>query len=71
MTKKGVVNWWISVNIVNDRMACLALNAKCQYLSNSEADFEVFRPTGATLCTDGDGVKLSIDCKKLQPKMEI
>ena len=25
----------------------------CRYLVYSEADFEVFRPTGATRCTDG------------------
>ena len=25
----------------------------CQYLVYSEADFEVFRPAGATRCTDG------------------
>jgi len=27
--------------------------AKRRYLSNSEADFEVFRPAGATRCTNG------------------
>jgi len=26
------------------------------YLVYSEADFEVFRPAGATLCTDGDEI---------------
>jgi len=25
----------------------------CRYLVYSEADFEVFRPAGATCCTDG------------------
>jgi len=30
-----------------------ARSAKHQYLSYSEADFEVFRPEGATRCTDG------------------
>jgi len=43
MTKKGVVNWWVSVNIVT---GSIARSAKRRYLSNSEADFEVFRPTG-------------------------
>jgi len=31
----------------------IARSAKRRYLSYSEADFEVFRPTGATRCTDG------------------
>ena len=31
--------------------ACL--QAVCRYLIYSEADFEVFRPLGATPCTDG------------------
>jgi len=31
----------------------IARNAKRRYLSYSEADFEVFRPAGATRCTDG------------------
>jgi len=31
----------------------IARSAKREYLSYSEADFEVFRPTGATRCTDG------------------
>ena len=28
----------------------------CRYLVYSEADFEVFRPAGATRCTDGDEI---------------
>jgi len=28
-------------------------SASCRYLVYSEADFEVFRPAGATRCTDG------------------
>ena len=28
-------------------------SATCRYLSYSKADFEVFRPAGATRCTDG------------------
>jgi len=33
--------------------ASIARSAKRRYLSYSEADFEVFRPIGATRCTDG------------------
>jgi len=50
MTKKGVADWCISVNIVT---GSIARSAKRRYLSNSEADFEVFRPEGATRCTHG------------------
>ena len=66
MTKKGVVNRWVGVNIVT---GSIARSAKRRYLSNSDADFEVFRPAGETRCTDG--VKLSTHCTKLQPEMEI
>jgi len=31
----------------------IARSAKRQYLSYSEGDFELFRPAGATRCTDG------------------
>jgi len=31
----------------------IARSASRQYLIYSEADFEVFRPAGATCCTDG------------------
>jgi len=31
----------------------IASRAKCQYISYSEADFDVIRPAGATRCTDG------------------
>jgi len=50
MTKKGVVDWWVRVNIVT---GSTVRHAKCRYLSNSEADFEDFRPTAETLCTHG------------------
>jgi len=66
MTKKAVVDWWVSVNIVTGN---IARNAKCRYLSKTGADFEVFFSAAATRCTDG--VKLSTDCKKIQPEMEI
>jgi len=50
MTKERVVDWWVSVNIVN---CSIAQSATRRHLSNSEADFEFFRPAGATRCTDG------------------
>jgi len=61
MTKNGVVNWWVSVNIVTD--------------SNSETDFEVFCPTGATCCTDGGEIvnwleKTATRNGNLQPEIE-
>jgi len=31
----------------------IARSATCRYSSYSEADFQVFRPSGATRCTDG------------------
>jgi len=31
----------------------IARSANCRYLIYSDADFEVFRPAGATRCTDG------------------
>jgi len=34
----------------------IARSAKRQYLSYSEADFEVFRPAGATRYTDGGDI---------------
>jgi len=33
--------------------AALRAAQTCRYLVYSEADFEVFRPAGATRCTDG------------------
>jgi len=45
-----VVDWSVSVNIVT---GSIAQTAKRRHLSNSEADFEVFRLAGATRCTDG------------------
>jgi len=49
VTTKGVVDWWVSVNVVT---GSIARSTKRRYLSNSEADFEVFRPARATRCTD-------------------
>jgi len=34
-------------------LAARVFNKLTRYLVYSEADFEVFRPTGATRCTDG------------------
>jgi len=64
MTKKGVLHWWVIFSIVIDS---IAESAKRRYLSNSEADFEVFCPAGATHCTDGGEIVSSL----LQPEMEI
>jgi len=36
--------------------AALRAAQTCRYLVYSEADFEVFRPAGATRCTDGGEV---------------
>jgi len=65
--KKAVVDWWVSVNIVT---GSIARSAKRRYLSSSEADFEFFAPQGRHVIALM-GVKLSSDCKKLQPEMEI
>jgi len=37
----------------------IARSANCRYLIYSDADFEVFRPAGATRCTDGGGWNLA------------
>jgi len=36
--------------------AALGAAQTCRYLVYSEANFEVFRPAGATRCTDGDEI---------------
>jgi len=66
LTKKGVVDWWVSVNTV---IGSIARSAKRQYLRNTEADFESFCPAAATRFTDG--VKLSTDCKKVNRKWKL
>ena len=38
---------------INSLPAALRAAQICRYLVYSEADFEVFRPAGATCCTDG------------------
>jgi len=40
------VDWWLSVNIVTSSIVR-------SILSNTEADFEVFRPAGVARCSDG------------------
>ena len=50
MTKKRVVDWCVIINIVT---GSIVRSAKRRYLSNSEADFDVFHPAGATCCTGG------------------
>jgi len=74
MTKKGVVDWWVSVNIAT---SSIARSAKQRYLSNSDADFEVSLPRRGNMLHQM-GVKLSIGCKNtaigngnLQPEIEI
>jgi len=44
--------------IITGSITC---SANRRYLIYSEADFEVFRPAGATRCTDGGGVKFGTD----------
>jgi len=42
------------IQIFNNLLpAALRAAQTCRYLIYSEADFEVFRPAGATRCTDG------------------
>jgi len=67
------VDWSVSVNIVT---CSIVRSAKRRYLSNSEADFEVFRPARGHVAPIG--MKLSTDCKKtatgngnMQPEIEI
>jgi len=40
----------------------------CRYLVYSEANFEVFRPAGATRCTDG--VKFGISMPNFTPSVQ-
>ena len=42
-----------SSRLINIVTGSIARSAKRRYLSYSEADFEVFRPTGVARCTDG------------------
>ena len=70
--KKVVVDWSVSVNITGS----IAQSAKRRYLSNSEADFEVFRPREATRCTDGGEIvkwlqKTATGNGNLQPEIQI
>ena len=44
---------FIFVTITLSLPAALREAQICRYLVYSEADFEVFRPAGATRCTDG------------------
>jgi len=55
--------WFLSYSIFT---GSIARSASRHYLVYSEADFEVFRPAGATRCTDGGeiwhgGRRLSAD----------
>ena len=67
------MDWWVSVNIVT---GSIMRSAKRRYLSNSEADFEVFCPVGVTCCTDGGEIdnwlqKIANGNGNLQPEIEI
>jgi len=68
MMKKAVVDWSVSVNIVT---GSIARSAKRRYLSNSEERLilRFFAPQRRHVAPVG--MKLSTDCKKLQPEMEI
>jgi len=66
MTKQG---WWTGVSASILLPGSIVRSAKRRYLSNSEADFEVFHPAGAHVAPMG--MKLSIDFKELQPEMKI
>jgi len=47
------VGLWLCLFSFFSLPAALRAAQTCRYLIYSEADFEVFRPTGATRCTDG------------------
>ena len=53
-TRASLVNLTFAIS-PPDKLLPAALRAAhiCRYLVYSEADFEVFRPAGATRCTDG------------------
>jgi len=66
MSKKGVVDWSVSVNIVT---GSIVRSAKRRYLSNQRLILRFFTPQGQHVAPMG--MKLSTDCKKLQLEMEI
>ena len=73
MTKKRLVDWWVSVNIVT---GSIARSTKRRHLSKSEADFEVFQPARVTRCTNGGEIvnwlhKTATGNGNLQPEIEI
>jgi len=49
--------------------AALRAAQACRYLIYSEADFEVFRPAGAALCTDG-GERSPPPCQISPPSVQ-
>jgi len=73
MTKKeGMVNWWVSINIVT---GSIARSAKRRYLSNSEADFRFFSPQGRHVAPMGGEIinwlqKTATKNGNLQPEVE-
>ena len=50
--------------------AALRAAQACRYLIYSEADFEVFRPTGATRCTDGGEIWHAGGCQISLPSVQ-
>jgi len=60
-----------SVSVFGIFTASTAHSATNRYLSYSEADFEDFRPTGATCCTDGGEIWLVGRDQKSPPPCQI
>ena len=65
-TRASLVNLTFAIS-PPDKLLPAALRAAqtCRYLIYSDADFEGFRPTGATRCTDG--VKLGTEVPSSVP----
>jgi len=51
--------------------AALRAAQTCRYLVYSEADFEVFRPAGATRCTDGSDIWRGGEDRRSPPQRQI
>ena len=67
------MDWWVSVNTAT---GSIARRAKRRYLSNSEADFEIFAPQGRHVAPNGGELvnwlqKAAIANGNLQPEIEI
>jgi len=63
------LSWFINRLLMSHSLpAALRAAQACLYLIYSEADFEVFRPAGATRCTDG--VKFGISMPNFTPLVQ-